>query len=395
MKGTMVLKASIKSRLAEVGVSIPEILLPGGGTPFETFSVIACDQFSADPAYWDEADSIVGGNPSALKLILPEARLKSGADGGEIPETMRRYIEQEKIVSCGETMVFVKRHTTSGVRRGLVVALDLERYEFREGAASLIRSTEQTVRDRLPARIAIRREAPLELPHVLVLVDDPQDKLMLRAERCASIENKLYDFNLMLGGGRIEGYALRDDKSLEDVAAALEQLKETGDGFLFAMGDGNHSFAAAKSYWDEIKCSVPEEEREDHPARYALCEVVNVYDDALGMWPIHRLLINVDADVVQREVGFDASCPLPLEQLQPKLDAWLSGHPEAELEYIHGEDECRELAKEPNRLAIVFPPFDKSSVFRVVREDGSFQRKSFSIGTAKDKRYYLESRMIR
>ena len=385
-----------QQKLRACGVRVPEILLPAAHVSPERFAVIACDQFSADVSYWRKAEELVGDAPSALRLMLPEAYLKEGRDGGDIPATMNRYLEDGSLVSVGETMVFVRRETTSGTRRGLVLAIDLEQYDYRVGSDALVRATEQTVVERLPARVAIRREASIELPHILVLVDDPDDTLLTAASACAVPDNRLYDFSLMLDGGRIEGYALRDESVLTAVAGALDGLRAQGDGFLFAMGDGNHSFAAAKDYWDEIKGDIPEAQREDHLARYALCEVVNVYDDALGMCPIHRLLLGVDPDAVQREVGFDAADPPSLQDLQPMLDRWFQNHPEAEQEYIHGDDECRALAAAaPDRLAILFPAFDKSSVFRVVRENGCFQRKSFSIGEARDKRYYLEARAIR
>lgn len=199
----------------------------------------------------------------------------------------------------------------------------------------------------------------------------------------------------MLDGGNIKGYRVEDDESLLQVVSALEQLSEKSNGFLYAMGDGNHSFAAAKACWEALKPTLNEAERAAHPARYALCELINLYDPALAFEPIHRLLINVDAEQVQREVGFDAACPPSLQELQPKLDAWLAAHPEAELEYIHGEETCRELGKREGCLAIIFPAFEKDTLFEIVREKGAFVRKSFSMGTARDKRYYLEARKIK
>ncbi|MEG1773882.1 MAG: DUF1015 family protein, partial [Oscillospiraceae bacterium] len=207
----------------------------------------------------------------------------------------------------------------------------------------------------------------------------------------------LYDFTLMQGGGHSAGWRVDAPRLLEAVAGVLAELKaQSGDGLLYAMGDGNHSFATAKACWDERKLSLSPEERERHPARWALVELVNLYDPALRFEPIHRVLLHVDPRRVQEEIGFDAEHPPSLQTLQPRLDAWLAVHREAELEYIHGARDCRDIAAQaPDRLAIVFPEFDKNSLFEVLRRDGAFARKSFSMGEARDKRYYLECRKIR
>ncbi|MEA4912020.1 MAG: DUF1015 domain-containing protein [Oscillospiraceae bacterium] len=381
-----------------LGVAVPRVLLPAASVSCEKYAVIACDQFSAQPAYWRQAEALVGDAPSALRMILPEAYL--GIEDPNAPTrieaAMARYCADGTLADIGETFVYVERQTSAGVRRGLVAALDLEQYDWRPGSASRIRATEQTVVERLPARVEIRKSAPLELPHSMVLVDDAQDTLFGPLEKMKADMRPLYDFELMLGGGRVRGYRADTPEAVRSIAGALTALDRAGSGFLFAMGDGNHSFAAAKACWDALKVDLSEGERETHPARYALCEIVDLYDPGLSFEPIHRLLLGADPAAVQREVGFEAAAPPPLQILQPRLDAWLETHPEAKLEYIHGAQDCRALAaQQSDRLAILFPPFDRASVFSVVRNGGVFVRKSFSMGEARDKRYYLEARKIK
>lgn len=397
-KGALRFMELCKQALAEVGVSLPNILLPADSVDLHRFSVIACDQFTAQPEYWQDVENIVGDVCSTLRITLPEVYLADNNDDAidRINTTMRQYLEKHLLVDIGETFIYLRRRTSAGVRQGLVVALDLEQYDYTKDAKSMIRATEGTIVDRLPPRIKIRSGAPLETPHIMVLIDDHENRLMsLLAEQVETMEC-LYDFTLMKDGGHSEGYRVDAPKIVLEIARILKELKlQGGDNFLFAMGDGNHSFAAAKACWDAIKPTLSPKERENHPARYALAELVNLYDPALTFEPIHRLLYNVDPDAVQRELGFNAANPPDAQMLQPKLDEWLKAHPEAELEYIHGEQECRELGDKPDRLAIVFPEFDRDSLFAVVRQKGAFVRKSFSMGEARDKRYYLECRKIK
>lgn len=386
----------IRDRFYKVGACVPNILLPAAGIDNQRFAVVACDQFSANPGYWSEVDKFVGTAPSTLRMMLPEAWLKTASvTQEEINKKMISYCEAGVLADVGEGLVYVRRSTSSGVRRGLVIALDLEQYDYSKDASSLIRATEATVVERLPARIEIRREAALEIPHIMVLINDRSDAVMGALDSSLQNMEVLYDFDLMQDGGHITGYNLSDDVLLALVADELEYLlSKSTNGLLYAMGDGNHSFAAAKACWDEKKKSIPEDQWRDCPARYCLCELVNIYDPALEFKPIHRAVLGVDPEAVQREIGFDAENPPPLQKLQPMLDKWLENHPEAELEYIHGKDECRKLCDAPDRLAIILPEFDKESLFEVVRKDGVFVRKSFSMGRARDKRYYLECRKI-
>ena len=386
----------VKKRLAALGLRIPELLLPREGTDLSRYAVIACDQFSAEGEYWERVKETVGDAPSTLHMILPEAWLREGeAHRKNIVPTMERYLADGTLRSIGEGMVFLKRTTPSGVRRGLVTAFDLEQYDYREGSKTLLRPTEATVEARLPARVDIRREAPLELPHVLVLINDPTDGLMDALDALTEKRTPLYDFELMEQGGHLTGWHLSEEKNYVNLAEQLERLyAETTEGMLYAMGDGNHSFAAAKLHWEQVKATLPPEAWEGHPARYALCELVNLYDKALPFEPIHRLLMGVDAESVCRELALDPACPPPLQELQPRLDAWLKKHPEAELEYIHGADNCRRLGEKPGNLALVWDSFDREGLFPWVAAHGPLCRKSFSLGHAEEKRYYLEARKI-
>ncbi len=386
-----------EKRLAALGLAVPELLLPRKGTDLSAFAVVACDQFSAQRTYWEQVKETVGDAPSALHMILPEAWLGVGeAHKAAIVPTMERYLGEGILESAGEGMVLVHRHCSSGLRRGLVVAFDLEQYDYRAGTRPLLRPTEATVEERLPARVEIRRAAPLELPHVMVLYNDPADKLMDALDALRQGREPLYDFPLMEGGGRLSGWLLDKETDHACLAGELEKLAaEAVDGMLFAMGDGNHSFAAAKLCWEEIKAGLPAEKQEGHPARYALCELVNLYDKGLDFEPIHRLVRNVDTDELCRELALDPAAPPPLQELQPALDAWLAQHPEGELEYIHGAESCRELGEAENALALIWDSFPRETLFPHVAQHGPLCRKSFSMGQARDKRYYLEARRIK
>ncbi|MEG0751361.1 MAG: DUF1015 domain-containing protein [Oscillospiraceae bacterium] len=384
--------------IGDVGLRVPRVLLPSRGISLERFAVIACDQFSSRPEYWDEAERLVGDAPSTLRLILPEARLDSEQSGAaeRIGKTAERYLAMSELEDVGETFVYVKRQTVAGVRRGLVAAFDLEQYDCSSGAHSLIRATEGTVASRLPAREKIRAASPLELPHVMVLIDDVQDELFSMLESRSADFAPLYDFELMLGGGHISGARCDDAETHRKIGDILAKLRECADGFLFAMGDGNHSFAAAKQYWEKLKPSLSEQARGNHPARFALAELVNIHDSGLSVEPIHRLLCGVNPAAAIEELKINPDCPPPLSELQPLLDKFVSQHEGASLDYIHGADECRELAqKTADRLAVVYSSFERSSIFSEVARSGALPRKSFSLGEAKDKRYYLESRIIR
>ncbi len=385
-----------KEKLADVGAAVPRLLFPKEGINLQKFAVIACDQYSAQEEYWDAVRDFIGSAPSSLQLMMPEAWLgKEPSHENAVPEHMRRYLADGTLREIGRGMMFLHRGTTTGVRRGLLLSLDLEQYDFAPDSSSLIRATEKTIQERLPARVAIRSKAPLEMPHIMVLLDDRENRLMGALDQIAAGRAPFYDFSLMMDSGSLKGWFLQEENIFDAVADILAQLKaQSRAGMLYAMGDGNHSFAAAKEHWDTRKAGLTAAQRESHPARFGLVELVNLYDPALVFEPIHRLLIGVDPHAVQRDLGFDAKNPPPLQKLQPQLDGWLDQHPQAQLEYIHGAEDCRRLGRAPDRLAIVWSKFDKESLFSDIARHGVLCRKSFSMGSAPDKRFYLECRKI-
>jgi len=388
-------------KLEKLGVIAPEILMPADDIDLSRYAVVACDQYTSQPEYWDEVEKYVGDNVSALDFIYPECWLE-GRDGGShkeheshIAESMKDALESEALFALPKGMIYLKRKLRDGlVRKGLMLALDLEEYDYREGSKSLIRATEKTVKERIPARTAIRAKAEFELPHIMVLFADKDNRLMNMLEKGSKAKEALYDFDLMQSSGHLTGYFIGDDKELEDIADVLGELKaNASDGMLFAIGDGNHSLAAAKANWESIKKDAPK----DHPARYALVELVNLYDEGLSFEPINRILFNVDPKAVQEELGFDANNPISLQDLQPKLDEYLMKHKESSIDYIHGIDVAKELeAKDSEHsLAICWDKFDRDSLFTDVIKNGCLVRKSFSMGHAEDKRFYLEARLIK
>ncbi len=399
----------------------------------ERWSVVACDQFTSEPEYWRDAEKAVGDAPSTLNMILPEVYLDESEQRIEkINETMLRY-EKEILLSYPDSMIYVERTQSDGsVRHGIVMAVDLEAYDYRRGADSLIRATEATVVERIPPRVAIRRNAALESPHVMLLIDDPERTVIegLKGADCGKI---IYDFELMLGGGHIRG-TLIDEKHKNTISWALDKLitpeamaKKYGeDGLaplLFAVGDGNHSLASAKAAYEEIKERIGKSAAEIHPARYALVEVVNIHDDALKFEPIYRIVTGVDCESFVSELDeylktlsgnaseqridylygnkkgtLTAAFPeqqLTVGTLQIFIDRYISKHPETRVDYIHGEDSVTALAQKDNTVGFLFEGMEKSQLFKTVIFDGALPRKTFSMGHATDKRYYLECRKIK
>ena len=280
-----------------------ELLLPGPTVDPTAWACVACDQYTSQPEYWREAEALVGGKPSALKLILPEVYLQEAQTRiPKIHETMRAYLQNgvlEPRVRQG--YVLVERSTGEGARLGLVGLLDLERYDYQAGSQTPVRATEGTILERIPPRLAIRRGAPLELSHVLLLYDDPMHSVTEPLfEKCAKLD-KLYDFPLMMGGGHITGYAVTDPHDLQAIDDSLAMLAASG-GIQFAVGDGNHSLAAAKAYWEEVKQTLTPEAQTSHPARFAMVEIENIHDDALVFEPIHRVLYGFDGDDLLNEM---------------------------------------------------------------------------------------------
>ena len=389
-----------------------DVLLPRGG--FETWAVIACDQFTSQPAYWRQAEALVGQADSTLRLTLPEIYLEQGdrlARINDVNRTMQEYCDRGVLTEYPNAMVLVERTTPSGVRRGIVGAVDLAAYDYRKGSRALIRATEETVLSRIPPRVQIRRDAPLELPHVLLLMDDPADSVLQAA--CAGREDRpLYDCDLMLGGGHVTGRLLTP-AGRQAVQAALQNLLAgQADPLLFVVGDGNHSLATAK------ECAAL---TDDPAAKRALVEVVNLHDPAIQFEPIYRVLFGVDPAAALAEIGaalgrsddpaahrftcvyaggettltVPAAAKLPVATLQPVLDAYLARHPDVKIDYIHGQNALRELAARPDALGFLFAGMRKQDLFDAVRQDGSLPRKTFSMGHAEEKRYYMEARRIR
>ncbi len=414
-----------------------DILLPRV-SDMKRWSVVACDQFTSEPAYWQAVDAMVGEAPSALRLILPEAwleRPESARADEKIRAAMQSYLDGGLFRTLPHAFVYTERTQSDGrIRRGLVGALDLEAYDFRNGSTAPVRATEGTVESRLPPRVQVRASAPLELPHVMVLADDPDRSVIEPLADIAASMEKLYDFTLMMGGGRIvgrlvAGEALRQTEAALSRLAAPEVLARKygapGENpLLFAMGDGNHSLAAAKLWWEELKGTLTEEERETHPARFGLVELVNIHDEAIDFEPIHRVLFDTDAAAFpgaaaafwealrggasggshtvtaaagERRQRFSIE-GLTIGQLIAAADefctAFIKGHG-GRIDYVHGDDTAGQLAAQPGCCAVLLPAMDKSELFPSVIRSGAFPRKSFSVGTARDKRYYLECRRIR
>lgn len=409
-----------------------DILLPDFNTvSAEKWAVIACDQFTSEAHYWEKADRIVGDSPSTLRVILPEVYLNETER--RIPlinAKMEKYLK-DVLLEHPDSMIYVERLQSDGeIRKGVVMAIDLECYDFKKGADSLIRATEATVIERIPPRVAIRRDAKIELPHVMLLIDDP-DRTVIEPLVNDKASKLAYDTDLMLGGGHIMGRFLGNEAKAS-LSAALDALitpqamkdrygDESLSPLLFAVGDGNHSLATAKTIYEELKASIGEEDAFSHPARYALVEVVNIHDEALKFEPIYRVMFKVDAENVldelkaysekicgsaeaqiveyitakeNGEIRFEhPEKQLTVGTLQAFIDGYLKAHPEAEVDYIHGEDSVKSLIS-PTSIGFIFSGMGKSELFKTVIYDGALPRKTFSMGHAQDKRYYLECRRI-
>ena len=452
----------MNSLFENLGFYPADIMLPAEAD-MEKWSVVACDQFTSQPEYWADADRIVGESPSTLRLILPEVKL--GNEGVEeeiraINANMEQYLKDGVFKTLNESLIYVERTQSDGkIRHGLVGMVDLEQYDFTPGSGALIRATEGTVLSRIPPRVKVRENAPVELPHVMLLIDDPGrtviEPLTAAVESGCDCMEQVYDYDLMLGGGHIRGYKVSSEK-MEAVVKALNGLKTSeameakygmGDKapLLFAVGDGNHSLATAKQCYENLKKVTPEAEWETLPARYALVEVVNNHDDALKFEPIHRTLFGVDAeDVITSFMNANPGCiriaklsalgnsrdeilvnagltaggenaqvityhfaeetgvlivPNPTKQLAVgTLQAFLDDYlkdKKAEIDYVHGDEVVMELGSRKGNLSFLLPAMAKEQLFKTVIADGVLPRKTFSMGHAQDKRYYTEARKIR
>lgn len=432
----------------EYGILLPEILLPKN-KDLSRWSVIACDQYTQDFDYWKKVGESSSGSASTLNLILPEVYLSSPDRKSmieKIRSNMKSYIENGVFDAPENEFIYVERKTEYGrIRHGLVCAIDLDSYEWKPFSKSLIRATEATIVDRIPPRKEIRKHAPLELPHIMLLVNDPDKTLVEACGEEAKKNSPVYDGDLMMNSGHISGWAVKSDSQLEKISCALENLKKSGmDGegnsFLFAVGDGNHSLATAKAVWDEYReelraSGAGESEIASSPVRYALVEIVNIYDSGLTFEPIHRVIFDADkksllgfveknldgklsevesAKVLEEKVhdsknsfGFvfvddskekfvlleTSFSELAVSRLQPVLDEFLKGT-SSEIDYIHGSEEVFRLGKKENAVSILLPPIAKDSFFDTISGRGPLPRKSFSMGEASEKRFYLECRKL-
>lgn len=397
-------------------VTSTDILLPRA-EDMGAWSVIACDQFTSEPEYWAAAEARAAERPSTLSLMLPEAWLHTArADGadGRIADTMRRYLAEGVFQTVPDSFIYVERTLSDGrVRCGLVAALDLEQYDFTGTQRASVRSTEGTVEERLPPRVNIRRGAPLEMPHTLLLMDDRTDSVLSLAEKAKDTLEKVYDFDLMLGGGHIAGWRVSGEtkaavqSALDALDNAALQREKYGDAaengkLTFAVGDGNHSLAAAKRFWEEKRETLPENERETDPARFALVEIENIHEPSLDFEPIHRVIFDTDTSAFAAEFtahrteweAEDKTLGERVAAAESFCRAYIAAHG-GYIDYIHGDDTARSLGEKPSCAPVLLPPVEKSGLFLSVLKNGALPKKSFSMGNARDKRYYLECRKIR
>ena len=405
-----------------------EILLPKV-EDMSKWAVIACDQFSSQPAYWDRVRANAGDAPSTIHLILPEAQLGTRQEPAlteEINRTMAAYLEQDLFTVYPNSFVYVERTLQSGaIRKGLVGMVDLEAYDYAMGSASDIRATEKTVVERIPPRMRVRKNAPLEFPHILMLADD-HDKVLIEPITAQKEHlKKLYDCMLMEDGGHIAGWLVDGAEAqafMDRLTTYTQHVDEKytglpGTPMVFAVGDGNHSLATAKACYEELKKAHPGEDLSQHPARYALVELENIHDAAQEFAPIHRVIVKTDAPALLKavqdnlcaETGFpvewymgkdhgtiyldQSKGQLAVGILQSFLDQYLAQH-DGETDYIHGDADLMELADQDNTIGFLLPVMEKSQLFRGVIADGILPRKTFSMGHAREKRYYLEGRKI-
>lgn len=434
--------------ISDIGIQIPQIYLPKPGVDLHKWAVIACDQFTSEPEYWHEVEKIVGNAPSTLKLTFPEVYLEQ--PGGEeriqhIQLAMRKAMD-DGVLQPHDGFVYVERTINGKTRKGVMLCLDLECYDFNKGSSSLIRATEGTIIDRLPPRMKIREGATLEFPHILVLIDDPNKTVIEPLTAAKSNFEKLYDFDLMLDSGHLAGYAVNADfenrivEALRGLAkpetfASKYDLEANLPILLFAMGDGNHSLATAKAIWEKIKGEVGM----DHPARYALVEIENVHDEALEFEPIHRVLFGLKKDIFAEMQSFfganykysliasgadmiqqvdnadgekqligvvgggqqfgviEISNPptnLAVGTLQSFLDGFVKNGGAEKIDYVHGEDVVERLSLQNGNVGFYLAGMHKNELFKTVILDGALPRKTFSMGEAREKRFYMEARKI-
>lgn len=408
----------------ECGFVPADIMIPASAD-MSKWSSVACDQYTSEPEYWRAVEKYVGNAPSTLRLMLPEIYLdESEARSKEITKTMREYIDTGVFRVLEKSFVYVERKLGSGkIRRGLVGAIDLEIYDYSKNSTALCRPTEATVTSRLPARVEIRKNAPIEMPHIMMLIDDKAHSVIEGMAKYTPELEKIYDFELMQGGGHIRGYRVcgKYADAVEEAIDALYKNSSDEHPMLFAMGDGNHSLAAAKAYYEDLKKELGDAAK-NRSARFALVELVNLFDDALEFEPIHRVFFGVEpkkllselegycglvkgeADGQSFEIVTGDKCErytftapnssVTVGTVQNFLDDYEKRHG-GETDYIHGEDVVKKLCRErADTVGFIVGGIEKDDFFEVVKKDGIFPRKTFSMGHAADKRFYLECRDI-
>lgn len=390
-----------------------DILLPKNIK--DNWAVIACDQFTSDKTYWENVESEVGSDKSTYNLILPEIFLDGNTEEkiDKINQNMKEYLESGVFEVYENSMILVSRKQSDGlVMDGIIGAINLSDYDYKKGAKSLVRASEQTVIERIPPRVMIRKDAPLEFPHILLLIDDPDFSVIEPIAEKADDFEKLYDLKLMLGGGEVKGYLLNSDVC-DKIVEALENLVEDADDkLLFAVGDGNHSLATAKTCAETAPSAL---------AQTAMVEIVNIHSPAINFEPIYRVLFDCDVNktvedfinetggyegedaqyvtVVTAEcswkVGMKPTSKLPVGTLQNYLDEYLQKNSGIKIDYIHGKDSLTKLCEQENTVGFLFEGMKKDELFEAIKVDGSLPRKTFSMGHAQDKRYYIEGRKIK
>lgn len=435
--------ADATSELRTLGIQVPDILVPKKEIDLKKWAVVACDQYTSQRTYWEEVEAYVGSAPSTLRLIFPEVYLEDGDEAERIASLkahMHTYLQQELFVEYPKSLFLIHRQVGPGVGRwGLLVALDLEEYDCRASSRSLIRATEGTILSRIPPRKLIRHDAPLEIPHTLVLMNDFQ-RLVIEPLVAAKEHFPLvYQTELMFGGGSVTAYQLSGEENFAALSLAFRKLYGALDhtnALLFAMGDGNHSFATAKSCWEDLKKQLSESEQKNHPARFSLVELENIYDPGLVFEPIHRVLFGLSrqrffehlkeqctsfestvienrthllATISQKDdtqrFGFvdaegllvvtlhNSNSTLAVGALQHVIDS-LVADGEATVDYIHGDDVTETLGRQPNNIGLFFSAIAKETFFESLIAEGVLPRKTFSMGEAHEKRYYLEARRL-
>ncbi len=434
--------SSVKNRLSALALNPADIMVPKKGIDLKKWAVVACDQYTSDRDYWKRVENYVENSPSTLKLIFPEAYLEDGNEEeviDSINSTMKKYVEDGIFDTYKDSFFLVKRSVGKSHRWGLIGTLDLESYDFSVDSTSLIRATEGTILSRIPPRKKIRENAPLELPHIMVLINDEKRTLIEPFTNQLDKLTKVYDTQLMENGGQLEGYLINSEEAFMQIASALEALYNNLDKknpLLFAMGDGNHSLATAKSCWEDIKQGLSDEEIKNHPARFALVEIENIHDEGLEFEPIHRVLFNLEKSTFDQllsnhcssyeitEFKSNDELKQAIEEIEgqtfglaTKKDGLLLyklNTPDAAisagtiqlildeiieknlcaLDYIHGFKDTVVLGSKDNNIALLMPDVSKHTFFDAIIKDKALPRKTFSMGEAHEKRYYMEARAL-